>query len=260
MTRRAYRVLGARVHAVTAAELLDQLCAPRQGRPLVVAHHNLHSAALQRRVPGMRRLYERADVVYVDGMPLVWFGRLLRLPLRRPHRMTCVDWLEPFLARAAADGVRVFVVGGRPDAHATAMAEVRRRHETLQIEGHHGYFDVAGAENAVVLRAIADARPDVVLVGMGMPRQELWLDEHLDAIGAGAVVTVGACFDYVAGTMYTPPRWLSRIGFEWAGRLAAEPARLGYRYLVEPWTLVPVALGELWRRWARRSDPHAAAE
>jgi len=110
-----------------------------------------------------------------------------------------------------------------------------------------------------VTRAIAAFRPDLLMVGMGMPRQEAWVAAHVDALEVPAVLTCGACMDYVAGVVATPPRWAGRVGLEWGFRLIAEPRRLGYRYLVEPWSVARLFASEWWtrnRRGASRStDP-----
>jgi N-acetylglucosaminyldiphosphoundecaprenol N-acetyl-beta-D-mannosaminyltransferase len=85
------------------------------------------------------------------------------------------------------------------------------------------------------------------MVGMGMPRQELWIEANLDAIQAKIILATGAVLDYVAGVIPTPPRWSGPLGLEWAFRLAAEPRRLASRYLIEPWTLLRViARDKLW--------------
>jgi N-acetylglucosaminyldiphosphoundecaprenol N-acetyl-beta-D-mannosaminyltransferase len=83
------------------------------------------------------------------------------------------------------------------------------------------------------------------MVGMGMPRQELWIEANLNAIQANIILATGAVLDYVAGVIPTPPRWSGPLGLEWAFRLAAEPRRLASRYLIEPWTLVPIVLRNL---------------
>lgn len=248
MTTR-HTVLGVSVDAVVLDELIDAVHdAVVARRRLVVANHNLHSARLVRDDEVMRRFYDRADVIVIDGMPLVWYGRALGRPLARDHRITCVDSIPALLRRAERDGWRVFVLGSDPEVHARGMAALRRRHPGLDLRGRPGWFTIGSPEEAGIVGAIVDARPDVLLVGMGMPRQERWLDVQLDALaGVPVVVTVGGWLDYEAGARATPPRWIARLGFEWLVRLVDEPRRLGHRYLVEPWALVPTALAELRR-------------
>jgi N-acetylglucosaminyldiphosphoundecaprenol N-acetyl-beta-D-mannosaminyltransferase len=88
-------------------------------------------------------------------------------------------------------------------------------------------------------------KPHVLLVGMGMPRQEAWLRANLDALDCGVALPMGAAFDYEAGAIPTPPRWMGQVGMEWLFRLIAEPRRLSSRYLIEPWSLIGPALADL---------------
>jgi N-acetylglucosaminyldiphosphoundecaprenol N-acetyl-beta-D-mannosaminyltransferase len=137
---------------------------------------------------------------------------------------------------------RVFYLGSAPRVVDIGAATLRERHPGLQIECRHGYFDVdpEGSENKNVLQQIADFQPHLLMVGMGMPRQERWIEANLDAIQANIILATGAVLDYVAGVIPTPPRWSGPLGLEWAFRLAAEPRRLASRYLIQPWTLLRV--------------------
>jgi N-acetylglucosaminyldiphosphoundecaprenol N-acetyl-beta-D-mannosaminyltransferase len=240
-------VLGVDVDAVTLDALLDDVEVAVETRTrLVVANHNLHSARLVREDPAMARFYGRAGRIVIDGMPLVWFGRLLGHDLAPAHRITCVDSIPALLERAESRRWRVFVLGSDTVTHTRGIARVRERFPGLDVTGRDGWFDVGSAADDAVVAEVNRARPDVLLVGMGMPRQEPWLDVRLDELDAPVVVTVGGWLDYVAGARATPPRWVARLGFEWLARLVDEPRRLAYRYLVEPWALVPVAAAELW--------------
>jgi len=106
-----------------------------------------------------------------------------------------------------------------------------------------------------VLAQIREFQPQVLMVGMGMPRQEYWILDNLPDIAANVVLTAGACFDYLAGVIPTPPRWLGKIGLEWIFRLWHEPRRLWKRYLWEPWLLLPLAPKDVLRRFKKRKTP-----
>ena len=117
----------------------------------------------------------------------------------------------------------------------------------LKLEVRDGYFDMDDVDqNARVLAQINAFRPDVLFVGMGMPRQELWIERNFAEVASGVMFSVGGAFDYEAGVVPTPPRWSGRWGLEWLFRFAAEPRRLFSRYFVEPWFLLPPALAEAW--------------
>lgn len=210
------------------------------GRPTIIANHNLHSVYLHRRDAKMRRFYGRADHVHVDGMALVFSARLAGLPISRDHRVTYVDWIWPLAGEAARRGWRVFHLGGARGVAERAVHELRGRHPALVMETHHGYFDPRpeGSENRRILERIAAFGPDILMVGMGMPRQEHWILDNLAHLAAPVILPCGACLDYVAGATPTPPRWAGRVGLEWLFRLARDPVRLARRYLFEPLFLI----------------------
>jgi N-acetylglucosaminyldiphosphoundecaprenol N-acetyl-beta-D-mannosaminyltransferase len=99
-----------------------------------------------------------------------------------------------------------------------------------------------------VLAAIRSFRPHILMVGMGMPRQEHWILDNLDEIEVRVILTAGACMDYVAGAVPTPPRWMGRWGLEWLFRLGSDPTRLWRRYLIEPWFVFRLFIRDLLAR------------
>lgn len=200
----------------------------------------------------MRMFYERADIIHIDSMPLVYWARLLGYPVTHDQRVTYVDWVHPLLATAAYQGWRVFYLGGKPGVAARAAEYLRTQYPSLMIATHHGYF--RPDENVAILATIADFQPHILMVGMGMPRQEYWILDNLDRIRANAILTAGACFDYIAGEIPTPPRWMGRVGLEWLYRLISEPQRLSRRYLVEPWSLVPLMIKDIQTRFWERNQ------
>ncbi len=253
-------LLGGEVDIVTPAQVLAFIAAAvEERRKAVVANHNLHSLVTMRSSRSMRRLYRMADLIEADSTPLIWWGRLLGHPIGARHRCTYLDWREAFWRLASERGWRVFYLGGAPGVAAQGAERIRRRWPDASITVRDGYFDVSGSDNASVLKTIRGAEPQVLLVGMGMPRQEAWIHANLEALPACVVLPVGAAFDYEAGAVRAAPRWMGRVGLEWLFRLLTEPGRLAHRYLVEPWAL----LGPAWRdlgRATRRPRKEKAPE
>lgn len=250
-----YELLGTRINALTLEEmvLLPEKAVDR-GAGWVVGYQNLHGLYLYHRPETgatMRAFYERAAYTHVDGMPLVWMGRLLGYPLQRRHRHTSVDWLPPLLERCAARGLRVYFLGSRPGVGERAASYFRQRLPRLRLATHHGHFDAApgSEENETVVEEINAFRPHVLLVGMGMPRQEGWILENADRLRVNVVWNLGAFMDYFAGEVPTPPRWMGRLGLEWLHRLLADPRRLWRRYLLEPVFVLRLFLKELVAKW-----------
>jgi N-acetylglucosaminyldiphosphoundecaprenol N-acetyl-beta-D-mannosaminyltransferase len=247
------RILGGEVDPLTPAGMLAATeVFLAGGGTAVIANHNAHSLYLLRRSAELRAFFAEAELVQIDSLPMILWGRLMGLAVGREHRSTYLDWSEAFWTRAAERGWRVFHVGGAPGVGATAGQAILARHPGVVLAEHHGYFNVEGLENHAVLRRIAEFGPDVVLVGMGMPRQEAWIAANRGRIGRGVFFPVGAAFDYEAGVQTAAPRWMGRMGVEWLFRLVSQPARLGWRYLVEPWSLAPAMLADIRAAAARR--------
>ena len=191
----------------------------------------------------MASFYSLADRTHIDGMGVVVLGRLCGVPLQRSMRVTYVDWLPQLLERAAQEGWRVFYLGSRPGVAELGAQRFKRMFPALKISSHHGYFDTA-TDSGRIIDLIKAEQPNVLLVGMGMPRQEKWIAENYPRLLANVILTAGAAMDYFANAAVTPPRWMGRLGLEWTCRLVAEPQRLWRRYLVEPWSLLRLLLQE----------------
>lgn len=215
----------------------------------VIANHNLHSIYLFHTDPQMRKFFRLADKIHVDSMPLIYLARVFGYPVRREHRVTYLDWIWPLMAECAHQSWRVFYLGGRPGVGVKAAHRFTQMYPDLKLETHHGYFKRAGQENTEVLEIIRCFKPNVILVGMGMPLQEHWILENLTHIEANIILTAGACFDYIAGAILVPPRWMGQIGLEWLFRLASEPGRLWKRYLLEPWFILRLILKDLRKKF-----------
>lgn len=248
-------MLGEAIDLVRPEEVMMHVQAwVEAGKKSVIANHNLHSLYLLRRDPGMRRFYDLADLVELDSAPLVLFGRMLKLSSRPFHRCTYLDWRKHFWSVADRLGWRVMYIGGAEGVAAQAARRLKADYPDATIETRSGFFDAsAGSEgNAAMVRAVRDFKPHILFVGMGMPRQEAWIAQNFEALPDCAIFSVGAAFDYEAGVQRAAPRWMGRMGVEWAFRLWADPRRLFTRYCVEPWFLVGPALADL-RRAAAKS-------
>jgi N-acetylglucosaminyldiphosphoundecaprenol N-acetyl-beta-D-mannosaminyltransferase len=232
-----YKLFGVEITPLARGELQGVIArAVGQGQRWIIANHNLHSVYLFQRDPKFREFYAQAKLAHIDGMSLVFLARLLGHPISRDQRVTFVDLVRPFMAQAERSGWRVFFLGSRPGVGEKAAAILKSEYPGLDIKAHHGYFDnrPESAENDEVISLINSFSPNVMIVGMGMPRQEHWILDNIYRLKTNAVLSGGACMDYVAGEVPTPPRWMGRVGLEWLYRLLSEPRRLWKRYLIEP--------------------------
>jgi N-acetylglucosaminyldiphosphoundecaprenol N-acetyl-beta-D-mannosaminyltransferase len=179
-----------------------------------------------------RRAYEHASLSLADGMPLVWVSGLLGCSL--PERVAGSDLLLPVLELASRRRWRVYLIGGAPGV-ARATAELLSRDLGVCVVGWDDCAignDGSDINGDSVARARA-ASPDLILVGLGPPKQELWIDRSAEAVRPAVAFGIGAGLDFLAGRYLRAPRWMARSGLEWAFRLFQEPRRLWRRYLVE---------------------------
>jgi N-acetylglucosaminyldiphosphoundecaprenol N-acetyl-beta-D-mannosaminyltransferase len=250
-------LLGFRVNALRDGEVVDLISrAICEGEHWTFAHHNSHSLYLWDREPQMREFYARADYVLIDGMSLILLGRITGLHLKREDRATSLDFMPLLLPRAAKEGWRIFYLGSRLGVAERAAEKLRATYPGVQMRTHHGYFNPSktSEENGEVLNQIKAYAPHILLVGMGMPRQEKWIFENRAEVTANIITPCGAHMDYIAGEIPTAPRWLALIYLEWLYRLIAEPKRLWRRYLVEPWFLIKLLVRELILQTPRNTE------
>jgi N-acetylglucosaminyldiphosphoundecaprenol N-acetyl-beta-D-mannosaminyltransferase len=180
--------------------------------------------------PRFRQVMNNADLVTPDGMPLVW--GLRRLGVQAQTRVYGPDLTPLVLAQAERDAIPVGFYGGAPEVLKALIAQVARRWPRLEISYTWSppFRELTPEEDEEVVRAVNASGTRILLVGLGCPRQEIWMAQHRDRVAA-VMVGVGAAFDFLAGTKKQAPPIMQRAGLEWGFRLATEPRRLWRRYL-----------------------------
>lgn len=227
-----------------AAETMCRVALERRGkggRPLFVTSANGQVLAMCDRDPAIRDLFLAADVIHADGMPMVFASRLLTShPL--PERVATTDLVHDVMARSHRDGLRSFLFGARPEINAAAIANLHRLYpHAPEIQGHHGYFDET--EEDAMVECIATAAPDILWIGLGVPKEQEFVLRNLHRLGTvGVIKTSGGLFDFLAGARRRAPLALQKIGLEWAWRALLEPRRLGSRYLDTNFTALRLLL------------------
>ena len=218
---------------------------------------NADHAVLLQEHERLRQAYADADLVLVDGMPVLFAAKLLRRGI--PERVTGSD-LVPALFTAATERhlnqrgrsadrqLRVYLLGAAPGVAQRAAIKIEQRWPGVQIVGCDSPavgFEKRPEENEIILGSIAAADVDVLIVGLGAPKQELWVHAHRHRIAAPVALCVGATIDFLAGEKPRAPIWMRRIGLEWLHRMASEPRRLAKRYLRDAIRFP----GLVWREW-----------
>jgi exopolysaccharide biosynthesis WecB/TagA/CpsF family protein len=197
--------------------------------PQVAAYANAHTLNLAHVDPEYRALLNRAGIVLGDGAGVMLAAWLAGTPL--PANLNGSDLNPKILARAAARGWSVFFLGGRPGVAERAAARMQRELPKLEVAGTaNGFFRAEDAPE--VAASIKSTGAGLVMVAMGNPLQERWVDENLQATGARLGIGVGAFFDFSAGAVPRAPVWMNKAGIEWLYRLSQEPRRMWRRYLV----------------------------
>jgi len=227
---RFLEILGVRLDNTTRAEAVTWLAGrARAGHRTLVAFANPDCINTVQTNLAYRRVLQRADRVFADGSGVRIAARMLGQKMA--ENVNGTDLFPELCHAAARDGLKLFLLGARPGlAEATADA-MRLRHPGLQVAGTmHGYFEAA--DTRVVIDTINRSGADILLVAMGAPQQELWLERHAAALAPPVRLGVGGLFDYYSGRIPRAPAWIREAGCEWVWRLACEPSRLWKRYLV----------------------------
>lgn len=236
-------LFGLRVDNLTMEETLariDEFIADR-----AVHHHvviNVDKIVKAHRDAELRAIINACDLVNVDGQPVLWAARLLGKRIKQ--RVAGIDLMQRLLAHAAARGYRPYFLGAKPEVVTKLVEKVRAQHPALGIAGYrNGYW--TDAEEPVVARAIAEAKPDILFVAISSPKKELFLARWKAEIQAPFVMGVGGSFDVIAGMVRRAPVWMQRCGLEWLFRLIQEPRRMWRRYLVEDMKFLGILLREM---------------
>lgn len=180
--------------------------------------------------PDLRRILQEADMATADGMPLVLGARLLGVPLA--DRVTGADLVPALAERSAQQGYSIFLLGARPGVGARAAEILQELYPGLRIAGAISPPNLPIEQmDPAILDEIRAARPDILLVAFGNPKQEKWIRMYAHELTVPVCIGVGGTFDMIAGVTRRAPAWMQRSGLEWLYRLAQEPRRLWRRYV-----------------------------
>jgi N-acetylglucosaminyldiphosphoundecaprenol N-acetyl-beta-D-mannosaminyltransferase len=263
--RKLVVLLGIPVDNLNFKETLDQIDdyvragrSARKGHQVATVNTDfLVKAALDR---DLRRLLQTVHLATPDGMPLVWAARLLGNPLQ--ERVTGADLVPALAERAAQKGYSLYLFGAGPGIAKKAADILQERYPGLKIAGVASppYSQVKEIDRSA-LDEIRAARPDILLVALGNPKQEKWIELHGRQLGVPVMMGVGGSLDFLAGNVKRAPEWMQTTGLEWLFRLIQEPRRLWRRYVVDLFVFSRLFARQWWHirvRNTARSRPPAA--
>ena len=250
------RLFGVNIDAVTMPEAVVSVCRwlyEDLGECRYVVTPNVDHTVMLQQSPELRAVYEDAALILADGWPVVAASRLVGRPL--PERVAGSD-LVPTLFSAATEErpMTAYLLGAMPGVAATAAANIHQKWPHVKVVGTYSPpfgFEKDTKECEHILDMIAAANPDVLVVGLGAPKQELWVHQYHRQIRAKTALCVGATIDFLAGEKARAPRWIQRIGMEWCHRMLTEPRRLAKRYARDAWIFPRLVL----REWIGKRDP-----
>lgn len=243
LDRQQIPVLDVHATPLRVSELVEELNRfIEDGSTRTVLGHNLHSVTLTLSDDGFRRLYEESDVVLLDGAPVLWlWGRTGNAegPVM-DYRLGSTDWLPALHQVRGLE--RIAVVGAGAEANAGAVSRLKDIVPHAHVAGFPGEGWGPALEDAAVAWLHRE-QPQLVLLGLGMPLQEEVLQRRLRDMPPAVYCAVGGAIEQLAGVQKLAPRWLGRMGLEWAWRLLLHPRRVAYRVLGEPWVLLWLLVG-----------------
>ncbi len=214
-----------------ALEAVDDLVVAGEGGYVVTP--NVDHIVVAEENPRFLRAYEEASLSLVDGFPLLVTARLMRTPL--PEKISGSDLTVPLMEIAAERGRSVYLFGAGPGVADKAAAKLVEKFPKLKIVGTDSpMIDVNGdaASRRVPIEKLKAAKPDLVLMALGAPKQEILMHTIREEVSPAVMLGIGATLDFIAGTMKRAPAWMSKVGLEWSYRLAKEPKRMYERYIV----------------------------
>lgn len=216
-------ILGVRVAQLTMAQAVARVRRHlAERRPALVATANAEMLMRAQDDPEWLSLLQGAELVVADGAGTVWAAH--RLGYEMPERVAGFDLVQRLMAEAT--GARFYLLGSKPGVADRAAAKAREQYPGVNIVGaHDGYFDAAGERG--IIAEMRERRAEVIVCGLGAPKQERWLRGHLAECGAVVGIGVGGTLDVMAGTVRRAPHWVQRLKLEWLWRGLSDPSRLG---------------------------------
>lgn len=248
-------LLGRRITCMTVPNIvaaINKACIER--RKIVVTNYNVHGFNLTMQIPWLYEFMQNADISHCDSVGIIRaIGYMQGCKIPLDYRASYTRLMPELLEHCNRHHLSVFLLGSKPKYVQMAVERLRAIYPNITIAGRDGYFSAQDpAANAAVISQINACKPQVLIVGMGMPIQENWVRLYKDRLNVNAILTGGAVIDRLAGVVPDCPKLLSDMGLEWLYRLYLEPKRLAVRYLLgNPAFTMQIALAKLNSSYAK---------
>jgi N-acetylglucosaminyldiphosphoundecaprenol N-acetyl-beta-D-mannosaminyltransferase len=255
--RRRFRIGTIWIDVLTCADALREIEAlVNAKRGGAVYTPNVDHVVIAHSHNALQAAYEHASLALADGMPLVWVAPLLGC--RLPERVAGSDLFIPLMKLAARRTWRVYLLGGAPEVAETAATRLAEQFGVNVVGWNSPVIGQDGSDlTGNSLERVRDARPDIVIVALGNPKQELWIYRAGDALGPAVALGLGAVLDFLVGKQKRAPRWIARAGLEWLYRLGHDPGRLWRRYLVRDLRFIRIVVATWWSTRSTTAAEHS---
>lgn len=223
-----------------AIDVIDSFVTADSGHHYVVTPNVDHIVKLQKDKEFLK-LYNRADLILTDGVPLMWAAKFFGTPLK--EKVSGSDLFPELCKHAAEQNQTMFFLGGLEGVADKAKKELENRYPNLQVVGTYSPpfgFEHDEVENQKIIDMINDLNVDILCVGVGAPKQEKWIYNNREKLNVKVSLGIGASFDFIAGTVVRAPLWMQKVGLEWLDRTIKEPKRMFKRYFIDDMVFFPL--------------------
>lgn len=220
----------------------------------VVVTPNVDHTVLLEENEGLQDAYRNASLILADGHPIVWASKLLGKAL--PERVPGSELVPRLFDSFDADGeLKVFLLGAAEGVGAIAAENMAKQWPRVKVVGVYSPpmgFEKKDEESETILEKVAQAQPDLIVLGLGAPKQEIWANNYRERLDSKAILCVGATIDFLAGEQQRAPEWIQNIGMEWFHRMCTNPKRLVKRYAKDAWVFPQLVLRQMmgWQKQA----------
>lgn len=218
----------------------------------VVVTPNVDHTVLLEENEGLRDAYRNASLVLADGHPIVWASRLLGKAL--PERVPGSELVPRLFDSFNEEGnLKVFLLGAAEGVGAIAAENMAKQWPRVEVVGIYSPpmgFEKKDEESEIILEKVNSVQPDLIVLGLGAPKQEIWANIYRERLDAKTILCVGATIDFLAGEQQRAPEWIQNIGMEWFHRMCGNPKRLVKRYAKDAWVFPQLVLRQMfgWKR------------
>jgi N-acetylglucosaminyldiphosphoundecaprenol N-acetyl-beta-D-mannosaminyltransferase len=250
--RKRIQLFGVEIDSVTMVEsvqlVFNWIAQKERICRFIVTPNVDHIVKLQHNT-GLKRAYEKASLIVTDGRPVVWAASMLGEHI--PEVVTGSDLVPSIFdfAHHHQIPIRVYLLGAMPGVAEHAKSMILARWTCVEVVGTHSPafgFEKDADQCQSIIASINESQADVLVIGLGAPKQELWVTQFAPQLSVKVALCVGATIDFIAGEKARPPVWVRKIGMEWMHRMLSEPKRLGKRYFIDAVEFPVIVLKE-WR-------------